>query len=58
MQKGNPDTDAAALLAKIKVEKQQAIADGKLKQEKPLREISPDEVPFSLPDNWVWCHLG
>ncbi len=57
MQKGNPDTDAAALLAKIKAEKQQLIAEGKLKKEKPLPEISPDEIPFSLPDSWVWCRL-
>ena len=55
MQKGNPDTDAAALLAKIKAEKQQLIAEGKLKKEKPLPEISPNEIPFSLPDSWVWC---
>ncbi|MEH1938480.1 MAG: restriction endonuclease subunit S [Nostoc sp.] len=55
MQKGDPDTDAAALLAKIKAEKQQAIADGKLKQEKTLPKISPDEIPFRVSDNWVWC---
>jgi len=55
MQKGNPDTDAAALLAKIKTEKQQLIADGKLKKEKPLAEIAIDEIPFSIPNNWVWC---
>ncbi|MDB9511894.1 restriction endonuclease subunit S [Kamptonema animale CS-326] len=58
IQKGNPDTDAAALLAKIKAEKKQLIADGKLKKEKSLPEISPDEIPFSLPDSWVWCRLG
>lgn len=58
MQKGNPDTDAAALLAKIKAEKQQLIAEGKLKKEKPLPEISPDEIPFPLPDSWVSCRLG
>lgn len=57
MQKGNPDTDAAALLAKIKAEKQQAIADGKLKKEKPLADIAIDEIPFSIPNNWVWCRL-
>ena len=57
MQKGNPDTDAAALLAQIKAEKQQLIAEGKLKKEKPLPEISPDEIPFYLPDNWVWCRF-
>jgi type I restriction enzyme S subunit len=58
MQKGNPDTDAAALLAKIKAEKQRLIAEGKLKKEKPLAEIAIDEVPFSIPDSWVWCRLG
>ena len=58
MQKGNPDTDAAALLAKIKAEKQRLIADGKLKKEKPLAEIAIDEIPFCIPDNWVWCRLG
>ena len=58
IQKGNPDTDAAALLAKIKTEKQRLIADGKLKKEKPLAEIAIDEIPFSIPDNWVWCRLG
>ena len=58
MQKGNSDTDAAALLAKIKAEKQQLIADGKLKKEKPLAEIAIDEVPFSIPDSWVWCRFG
>ena len=58
MEKGNPDTDATALLAKIKAEKQQLIADGKLKKEKPLAEIAIDEIPFSLPDSWVWCRLG
>ena len=58
MQKGNPDTDAAALLAKIKSEKQRLIADGKLKKEKPLAEIAIDEIPFSIPDNWVWTNFG
>jgi len=58
MQKGNPDTDAIALLAKIKAEKQQLIADGKLKKEKPLAEIAIDEIPLSIPDSWVWCRLG
>ncbi|MEG4024468.1 restriction endonuclease subunit S [Microcoleus sp. S13C4] len=58
IKKGNPDTEAAALLTQIKAEKQQLIADGKLKKEKPLPPISPDEIPFSLPDGWVWCRLG
>jgi len=58
MQKGNPDTDAIALLAKVKSEKQRLIADGKLKKEKSLAEIAIDEIPFSIPDSWVWVRLG
>jgi len=57
MQKGNPDTDAAALLAKIKTEKQQLIADGKLKKEKPLAEIDSFAL-YELPHNWKWTRLG
>ena len=55
---GDPNTDAAALLAAIKAEKQALIADGKIKKEKPLAPINPDDVPFSLPDGWVWVRLG
>ncbi|QYX31600.1 restriction endonuclease subunit S [Sphaerospermopsis torques-reginae] len=54
IQKGDPDTDAVALLAKIKAEKEQLITEGKLKKEKPLPPISSDEVPFSLPDIRVY----
>ena len=26
--------------------------------EKPLPEISEDEVPFEIPDSWRWCYVG
>ncbi len=55
---GDPNTDTAALLATIKAEKQALIADGKIKKEKPLSPINPDDVPFALPDGWVWVRLG
>jgi restriction endonuclease S subunit len=58
VQKGNPDHDAQALLETIKAEKQKLIADGKIKKEKPLAPINPDDVPFALPDGWVWVRLG
>ena len=51
---GDPNTDAQALLATIKAEKQALIADGKIKKEKPLAPINPDNVPFGLPDGWVF----
>ena len=31
---------------------------GKIKAEKNLPPISPDEIPFSIPYNWEWCRLG
>jgi len=58
VEKGNPDFDAAALLATIKAEKQKLIAAGKIKKEKPLAPINADDVPFALPDGWVWVRLG
>jgi type I restriction enzyme, S subunit len=58
VRKGDPDTDAAALLEKIKQEKQKMIAEGKIKKEKPLEPIKPEEIPFELPEGWIWCRLG
>ncbi len=56
--KGDPDYDAEALLQKIKAEKQRMIAEGKLRKEKPLSPIKAEEIPFKLPEGWVWCRLG
>jgi type I restriction enzyme S subunit len=58
IKKGDPNFDAKALLAKIKAEKEVLMAEGKLKKEKPLSEILPDDIPFDLPKSWVWCRLG
>lgn len=52
------DEPASELLARIKAEKAQLIKDGKLKKEKPLPPIDEDEIPYDLPDGWVWCRLG
>lgn len=49
---------AAALLEKIKAEKEQLIKAGKIKKEKPLPEITEEEIPYDLPEGWVWCRLG
>jgi type I restriction enzyme, S subunit len=55
---GNPDDhDAALLLQKIKAEKVRLIAEGKIKKEKPLPEITEDEIPYELPEGWVWCRF-
>ena len=46
------------LLARIREEKQRLIAEGKLKKEKPLPEITEDEIPFNIPVGWKWVRLG
>ena len=46
------------LLTKIKAEKAQLIKEKKLKKEKELAPISEDEIPFDIPEHWVWCRLG
>ena len=55
----NPnDEPASELLKKIKAEKEQLVKEGKLKKEKPLLPIKPEEEPFKIPKNWLWCRLS
>ena len=49
---------AEDLLERIREEKQRLIAGGKLKKEKPLPEITEDEIPFNIPVGWKWVRLG
>jgi len=55
----NPNIEPASdLLKRIKAEKAKLIKEKKIKKEKPLPKISKEEIPFELPENWVWCRLG
>ena len=51
------DEPASVLLERIRAEKEQLIKDKKLKRDKKDNEPI-DEVPFELPEGWVWCRLG
>ena len=53
------ETDGTAedLLKKIRAEKANLLAEGKLKKEKPLPPITDNEKPFEIPENWVWVRL-
>ncbi|NLT09264.1 MAG: hypothetical protein GXY08_07150, partial [Ruminococcus sp.] len=42
----------------IQAEKQKLIKEGKLKKEKTLPPVSPEEVPFEIPQNWMWVRFG
>lgn len=45
------------LYKQIQAEKAKLIKEGKIKKEKPLADISEDEIPFEIPSNWIWCHI-
>lgn len=46
------------LYQKIQTEKQSLIRSGKLKKDKPLPEITEDEIPFDIPESWKWVRVG
>jgi type I restriction enzyme S subunit len=47
------DEPASELLKRIL-----ALSLSKGKPKKPLPPIKPEEIPFDIPENWVWCRLG
>ena len=58
LSKGEGAETGHELLAKIKAEKAQLIAEKKLKKEKELPPITADEILFEIPEHWAWCRLG
>lgn len=51
------DGDAHDLVNEIQKEKAHLIKEKKIKKENPLLEISEDEIPFDISDNWCWVRL-
>ena len=52
------DDKVEGLLQAIKEEKELLIKEKKIKKQKPLPEITEDEIPFAIPENWKWVRLG
>jgi len=52
------DDKVEDLLQAIKEEKERLIKEKKIKKQKPLPEITEDEIPFAIPENWKWIRLG
>ena len=50
--------NARDLLAAIQTEKTAQQKTGKQKKNKPLAAIKEEEIPFAIPENWVWVRLG
>ncbi|PKR80707.1 hypothetical protein CW751_08020 [Brumimicrobium salinarum] len=54
----SPLEEASELLKRIKAEKAQLVKEKKIRKEKALPPISDEEIPFDLPEGWVWTKLG
>ena len=52
------DGKAEDLYKQIQEEKKKLIKEGKIKKTKDLPEITEDEIPFDIPENWKWVRLG
>lgn len=52
------DEPAEKLLVYIKGEKQRLYDEGEIRKPKDLPEISEDEIPYDLPDEWKWARFG
>lgn len=52
------DEPASDLLKRIAEEKARLVAEGKIKKQKPLAEISEKEKPFDVPTNWEWVRVA
>lgn len=49
---------AEELYRRIQEEKRRLIQEGKIKKEKPPPEITDNEIPFEIPESWIWCQLN
>lgn len=49
--------NASDLLEEIRKEKTKLVKEGKIKKEKHLPEITEEEIPFEIPENWCWCRI-
>ncbi len=54
----NPqDEPASELLKRIAEEKERLVKEGKIKKSKKKDNEDIEEVPFEVPQGWVWCRL-
>src|SRR5690606_21588154 len=52
------DEPASVLLERIKEEKRRLYNEGKIRKLEKLPPVEPDEVPFEVPEGWVWVRMG
>lgn len=51
------DQPASELLKEIKKEKERLVKEGKIKLQKSLPKITPEEIPHVIPNKWIWVRM-
>ena len=52
------DQPASELLKQIEAEKKRLVKAGQIRESKPLPAITPEELPYQIPESWNWIRLG
>ncbi len=52
------DEPASKLLARIRVEKDRLVTEGKIRRDKPVSPVSDEEKPFEVRPGWEWAPFG
>lgn len=52
------DDPAIEILNQIRNRKLDLIKDKKIKKPKPLPDIEPNDIPYTIPEKWEWARLG
>lgn len=52
------DEPASELLKRIYDGKAELVKNGQIKAPKPLPEVKQEEIPYDLPQTWMWVRLG
>ena len=52
------DEPASELLKKIEAEKRLLVSKRVIPKTRSLEAIGPEELPYGLPENWIWTRLG
>ncbi|MCB9303871.1 MAG: restriction endonuclease subunit S [Lewinellaceae bacterium] len=52
------DEPASVLLERIRKEKARLVKEGRIRKQPALPPVKEEEVPFEVPEGWVWCRLG
>lgn len=51
------DEPVSVLLKRIKAEKEQLVSEGRIHKTKALPFTVIDDIPYELPEGWIWCRL-